>query len=117
MKKLCTLCLIAFTFLAFSNTAIAQDKYGAIDEDSKRFSTEMQEVLNLDENQTALVWRAFYVKKKNEMEQLGSNAISKDEKKRLQQSFDGDFKKRMQEILTDEQFKTYTYWLQKQTKE
>ena len=117
MKKTISLLLLTLSLTFVSSSLFAQDKYGSIDENAKRFSTKIQKLCNLDDNQTALIWRAYYVKKKNEMEQLSSSSVSKDQKEDLQAQFDGEFKKKMINILSAEQFEQNKYWLQKSDKE
>ena len=114
MKKIVTLTLIALALVCNTTTAWSQDKYKNLDESAKRQSAELTKVLNLDDNQAALVWRAIYSRDKAYVEDLSQKDMSLDENSKLKSKIDNTFKSNMMKILSEEQFKTYTNWLSKQ---
>ena len=114
MKRIVTLTLITLALVFNTTTSWSQDKYKNLDESAKRQSAELTKVLDLDNNQAALVWRAIYSRDKAYVEDLSQKDLALDENAKLKSKIDNTFKSNMMKILTDEQFKTYTSWLSKQ---
>ena len=113
MKKLITLCLVVFAFVISTQNATAQDIKN-IEVYAKAQSQEAKKLLNLDDNATQYVWRAFYVKAKSYAESVdGKNPKSQaviDAKKRIEDVF----KKTVLMALSDAQYTEFSKWMAKQ---
>lgn len=113
MKKIITLCLMVFAFAISTPNATAQDIKN-IDVYAKAQSQEAKKLLNLDDNQTQVIWRAFYVKAKGYAENVDGkdqkNQSVIDTKKRI----DTIFKKTVLMVLDDAQYKQFSSWMAKQ---
>lgn len=113
MKKIITLCLLVFAFVVGTQNAIAQDIKN-IEVYAKAQSQEVKKLLSLDENDTKIIWRAFYVKAKGYAEsvdgkdQKSQNVI--DSKNRI----DAIFKKTVLMVLDNAQYKQFSNWMAKQ---
>lgn len=113
MKKIITLCLLVFAFVVSTQSATAQDIKN-IEVYAKAQSQEAKKLLSLDENETNVVWRAFYVKAKAYAESVdGKDKKSQsviDSKKRI----DDMFKKTILMVLDDAQYTEFSKWMSKQ---
>lgn len=116
MKKIITLCLFALALVVNVQTTNAQDKFNVIEERLRMESQELKKLLNLDDTQTALVWRTMYAKEKVYFDRINDAEATNSEIIELKKRVDENFKSKMLEILTTEQFKTFTSWLAKQKK-
>lgn len=116
MKKIITLCLFAFALVVNIQTANAQDKFKVIEERLKVESQELKKLMNLDDSQTTLVWRTMYAKEKAYFDQINRADLKNSEIIELKKRIDGNFKSKMMQILTEEQFKTLTVWLSRRPK-
>ena len=116
MKKIITLCLFAFALFAGTLTVDAQEKFKIIEERIKVESQELQKVLNLDDSQTAMVWRTMLAKERSYFDKIQGKDPKDPEVMDTKNRIDANFKSKMLQILTDEHFKTLTTWLSKQKK-
>ena len=118
MKKLITLCLFALAMICVTQTAEAQQKEKLMEEQVKVESVELQKLLGLDENQTAMVWRALMVKEKAAMEASHKGMVTPEEVQKYNDKIDMNFKQMLMEVLTEEQFAKYSEYLaDKKTKQ
>ena len=117
MKKLITICLIAFAFVLGTQSVEAQEKDKIIQETVKNEVVDLKKVLGLDQNQTALVERILYSKAKRQME-LSAQAsdLTGDKAAKIQTKIDTDFKAKMMDVLTEEQFQNYSNYMGKKEK-
>jgi hypothetical protein len=113
MKKLITLCLFAFTFILGTPTLVAQEQDKVIDENAKIQSSELQKILGLDDDQTAMVWRAIYSTQKIYIEHVNGKDQNDQSVADLKAKADLNFKSQMVKILTEEQFAKYSDYLAK----
>ena len=112
MKNLITLCLIAFTLAFGTQTAEAQQKAKMMEEAVQIEVKELIKVLSLDDEQKALVHRILYAKGKREMDLASKTSmISSEEYDQAQAKINTDFKSKMLEVLSQEQFQSYSKYL------
>lgn len=108
MKKRITLCLFAFAMFIGIQNSFAQEKYKTIEETAKIESQDLTKILSLDENQTALVFRAIYSQKRFYADKLTDKNLDPKEAMALQNKADLNFKEQMLQILSEEQFAKYS---------
>lgn len=117
MKKLITLCLVAFTLVFGIQTAEAQEKGKLIDEAAKMEAQELKKVLGLDDQQTTLVHRIIYAQGKRKMDLASKESmISSEEYAEYKSKISSDFKSKMIEVLSQEQFQVYSEYLASKAK-
>lgn len=113
MKKLITLCLLVVAFVIGTQDASAQDIKN-IDVYAKAQSQDVRKLLSLDENDTNIIWRAFYVKAKAYAESVDGkdqkNQSVIESKKRI----DNMFKKTILMALDNTQYTEFSKWMAKQ---
>ena len=117
MKRILTLCLLAFTMVIGMQSMMAQEKYKVMDKEVQMEAQDLKKILNLDNEQTALVARTIYVKEKSYRDVATNTTLDKKEATDLKTKIDMNFKARMMEILSEEQFATYSDYLAKKTSE
>ena len=118
MKKLITLCFFALAVIFGIQSAEAQQKEKLMEEQVKIESMELQKLLDLDENQTAMVWRALMVKEKAAMEMAHKGITSNEDVQKYTDKIEMNFKEKLISVLTEEQFAKYSEYLaEKKTKQ
>lgn len=104
--------MLAFTFIVGTQNINAQ-KIENIEVYAKAKSQEVQKMFNLDENDTKVVWRAYYVKAKSYAAQVNgkeaSNPAVVDAKKRIEDVFT----KTILMALDETQYKRFQIWSEK----
>ncbi len=108
MKKFITLCVLVFLFALGTNGLTAQEKYKQMDEVIKVEAEELQKILNLDKDQTALLARSMFAKEKAYADIATNKKLDEKEARNLKEKVDMNFKSRLQDILDEEQFATYS---------
>lgn len=108
MKKLITFCIFAFAMLIGTQNTVAQEKYKNLEESAKIESQDLNKVLSLDDNQTAMVFRAIYSQKRFYADKLSDKSLDPKEATAMQNKIDMNFKEQMLQILTEEQFEKYS---------
>lgn len=108
MKKLITFCLFAFALLIGTQNTFAQEKYKQLEESAKIEAQDLKKILVLDEDQTAMVFRTIYSKKRFYADKLSEKSLDPKEAMTLQRQIDMNFKEKMLQILTEEQFAKYS---------
>ncbi len=116
MKNLLTLCFFAFALLISSQDSFAQEKYKAIDEMVKIETKDLTKILGLDNDQAAMVARTLYAKEKAYVDLDENTAIDKKQYAETKAKVDMNFKSKMMQILTEEQFTAYSSYLGKKDK-
>lgn len=111
MKNLLTLCLFAFVFILGTQTIVAQEKYKTIDEKVKIEAQDLQKILGLDKDQTALVARTIFAKEKAYNDLSTDKMLDEKDAVKLKSKVDSNFKSKMMQILTEEQFAKYSTYL------
>lgn len=114
MKKFISLCFFALALMLGTQTADAQDKIKMMEEQVKVESQELTKLLGLDENQSAMVWRALMVKEKATMEMAHKGVSDASKKAQLQDKIDMNFKSMMLDVLSEEQFVQYSKYISEQ---
>ncbi len=118
MKKIIALCLFTFVMLMGTQNTVAQEKYKNLEESSKIESQNLKKVLILDDDQTAMVYRAIYAQKLFYAQNLSNKELSVEQSTQIKEKVDMNFKSKMIQILTEEQFAKYSAYLsEKVTKE
>jgi len=113
MKKLITLCLFAFAFILGTSSIEAQEKYKTIDEMARIQSQDLQKILSLDDNQTAMVSRTIYAQQKSYIDVDTNKKLDEKDVAKLKSKIDMNFKSKMMQILSEEQFAAYGDYLSK----
>ena len=108
MKRFLTLCIFGLALIIGTSSINAQEKYKQLDEVVKMEANELQKVLNLDGDQTALLARSMYAKEKAYNDISTNKKLDEKEAKVLLEKVDMNFKSRLQSILSEEQFAAYS---------
>ncbi|WP_412986445.1 hypothetical protein [Pontimicrobium sp. IMCC45349] len=109
MKKIFTLCLVAFAFVLGTQNIEAQSKTQALEIQTKTIAKDLKKELSLDDSQEALLARAMYAKELAYVEVLDKNSDMKNQAtKDALAKIDTKFKRRLMEILSPEQFKKFS---------
>lgn len=111
MKKILTLCLFALVFVLGSQTIIAQEKYKTLDEKVKIEAQDLQKILGLDKDQTAMIARTIFAKEKAYNDLSTDKMLDEKDAVKLRAKVDSNFKSKMMQILTEEQFAKYSTYL------
>ena len=117
MKKIITLCLFAFAMVIGTQNITAQEKYKVMDKEVQMEAQDLKKILNLDNEQTALVARTIYVKEKSYADVTSNKTLDEKETAKMKTKIDMNFKSRMMEILTEDQFAAYSEYLSKKASE
>ena len=112
MKRIITLCFFAFAFMICTHNAGAQNVKD-IDQYSQAQSQEVKKLLNLNEAQTQVVWRAFYARAKGYMEGVDGKDLSNKSVQATKERIDGNFKRTLLRVLSQEQMTQLNSWLAK----
>ena len=108
MKRVLTLSLLITAFLLGSISVNAQEKYKEMDEMIKVEAYELQKTLNLDDEQTVLLARSIFAKRKS-LEDINTNRkLDEKEVAAMTAKVEMNFKSRLTEILSEEQFKAFS---------
>ncbi|MBT8265444.1 MAG: hypothetical protein KJP20_02780 [Bacteroidia bacterium] len=113
MKKLITMCLFAFGLIIGVQSVEAQEKYKTIDEMARIQSQDLQKILGLNDDQTAMISRTIYAKQKSYLDITTSTKLDEKEADQLLAKIDMNFKSKMLQILNEEQFQAYGDYLSK----
>ena len=113
MKKIFTLCLMVFAFLATTQTIHAQDeKQSILEENSKNLVAELQAEFNFTENQTAVIQRALDSKQKADRElSMKKSDMSAQEIKDYKKRVIRNFENLLSEVLTEDEYIQFKRWL------
>ena len=108
MKRVLTLSLLITSFFLGSTTINAQEKYKVMDEMIKVEAYELQKSLNLNDEQTVLLARSIFAKGKS-LEDINTNRkLDEKEVAAMTAKVEMNFKSRLMEILSEEQFKAFS---------
>ncbi|MBT8254571.1 MAG: hypothetical protein HKN00_04790 [Flavobacteriaceae bacterium] len=118
MKRIFTIGLFALTLLFGTTTAQAQEKYKVMDEVIKAEAQDLQKILDLDNEQTALVARTIFARAKSLDDVETNSKMNEKEKTEMKAKIEMNFKSRMTDILDENQFAQYSaYQAKKKSKE
>lgn len=116
MKKVISLCFLTLFLCVGMQSLNAQEKFKQLDERAKIQSQELQKLLGLDENQTAMVWRTLYSNDRMYAENITNKDLNDPKIAGMKKKIDANFKSKMTQILNDEQFALFREWLKDQQK-
>ena len=113
MKRLLTLSLFLMAIFLGSTAVNAQEKYKVMDEKIKVEASELQKTLDLDDEQTALLARSIFAKEKSLSEIQVNDKLSAADVEKIKAKIEMNFKSRLMDILSEEQFQAYGAYLAK----
>ena len=117
MKRLLTLSLVITAFILGTTTMNAQEKYKVMDERIKVEAYELQKTLGLDDEQTALLARSIYAREKSLSDVQVSEKLSATDVEKIKEKIEMNFKSRLMDILTEEQFNAFSAYQAKKNSE
>ena len=116
MKKIITLCFFTFALFGGMQTINAQDSFNMVEEQVKIDSKELTKLLNLDDNQSALVWRSMLAKERAYFKKVNGVDPNEPNLVKIKDKINTTYHSKMAEILTEAQYEKFKTWLVKKNK-
>ena len=113
MKNLLTLSVFVVSLLLGTSSVFAQEKYKAMEEQIKIEGQDLKKILDLDDDQTALLTRTMYAKERALADLNASTSMDAKTRMKKIEDVEMNFKSKMMQILSEEQFATFSKYLGK----